>query len=510
MGAGMSYKALVAAVVFAALCPFSATYAAPPTVTIDSGALSGAEKDGVVSYLGVPYAAPPIGDLRWRAPQAVKAWRGVRQASEFGPVCRQTADWIKLPQSEDCLTLNVWAPAGRAAKPYPVLVWIHGGAFANGHGGEWGPDGGKSLVQKGVILVSINYRLGVFGFFAHPELSAEAPDHASGNQGFRDQIAALQWVRRNIAAFGGDPGRVTIAGSSAGGSSVAALTVSPLAKGLFQRGIAESGVFGPPPARAIVEAAATALGQTLAAPHLSDLRKLSAEDLLKQSWRPTPNLDGAVFTELPQQSFAAGRQKTPMLLGWNADEGLDLAPAVFGGKIVAVADYERQLQKLFGPQIPPSILAQYPGETDTQATESARRLVTDFIGLQHFGWATMQQRAGGSPAYLYYYLHSPAEPPTSQPCYYGCKAGHSSEIRFAFGQLWREARAWSTEDLALQEQMLGYWTNFVKTGDPNGPGLPEWPMFDGRPDTVQRLGSPTEIKERGGFPDFRQSLDMAQ
>ncbi|SFK05006.1 para-nitrobenzyl esterase [Caulobacter sp. UNC279MFTsu5.1] len=506
----MPLRTLAMALLFAAIGLSSAAHAASPTVTIDSGALSGAEKDGVMSYLGIPYVAPPIGDLRWRAPQPVKAWRGVRQATEFGPVCRQTADWIKLPQSEDCVTLNVWAPARKAARPYPVLIWIHGGAFANGHGGEWGPDGGKSLVQKGVILVSINYRLGVFGFFAHPELSAEAPDHASGNQGFRDQVAALQWVRRNIAAFGGDSGRVTIAGSSAGGSSVAALTVSPLAKGLFQRGIAESGVVGPLPTKATAETAGTALGQALATPHLSDLRKLGAEDLLKQSWRSAPNLDGVVFTEQPQQSFAAGRQnKTPMLLGWNADEGLDLAPAAFGAKIVAAADYERQLQKLFGPQIPPLILAQYPGKTDAQATESTQRLVTDFIGLRHFGWATMQQKAGGPPAYLYYYVHSPAEPSADQPCYYGCKAGHTSEIRFAYGQLWREARRWNADDLALQEQMLGYWTNFVKTGDPNGPGLPKWPMFDGKPDTAQRLGSPTEIRERGAFPDFRQSLDLA-
>ena len=154
----MPLRTLAMALLFAAIGLSSAAHAASSTVTIDSGALSGAEKDGVTSYLGIPYVAPPIGDLRWRAPQPVKAWRGVRQATEFGPVCRQTADWIKLPQSEDCLTLNVWAPARKAARPYPVLIWIHGGAFANGHGGEWGPDGGKSLVQKGVILVSINYR----------------------------------------------------------------------------------------------------------------------------------------------------------------------------------------------------------------------------------------------------------------------------------------------------------------------------------------------------------------
>ena len=240
----MSHKAVALAVLLAAASGAAGAQPAPPTVKIDSGKLAGTEKDGMKTFLGIPYAAPPVGPLRWKAPQPAKAWQGIRQATAFGPVCPQIAAWVKMPRSEDCLTLNVWAPVSKAGKPYPVMVYIHGGALANGHGSEWGPEGGKSIVQKGVILVSINYRLGVLGFFAHPELAAESPDHAAGNQGFRDQIAALQWVKRNIAAFGGDPNRITIAGESAGGSSVAALTVSPLAKGLFQRAIAESGVIG--------------------------------------------------------------------------------------------------------------------------------------------------------------------------------------------------------------------------------------------------------------------------
>ena len=340
---------------------------AAPIVTIDSGKLAGNEKDGVMSFLGIPYAAPPTGDLRWQAPQPAKAWQDTRQATEFGPVCRQTAEWVKLPQSEDCLTLNVWAPVGKAGRPYPVLVWIHGGGLNSGHGSEWGPEGGRSIVQKGVILVSINYRLGMFGFFAHPELSADAPDHAAGNQGFRDQIAALHWVQRNIAAFGGDPHNVTIAGESAGASSVSALTVSPLASGLFQRGIAESGVTGPLPPAATAENLGRALGEALKAPHLGDLRKLGADDLLKQKWQVMPYLDGAVFTEQPQQSFAAGHQnKVPLLLGWNADEGVDLAPDLFGTKDITAANYESLLQKPFGPQPPSFVLTLYPGKTDAE------------------------------------------------------------------------------------------------------------------------------------------------
>ena len=323
----MSHKAVAVAALVAVFSVAAGAQPAAPTITIDSGKLAGNQRDGMMSFLGIPYAAPPTGDLRWRAPQPVKTWQGTRQATEFGPVCRQTADWVKAPQSEDCLTLNVWAPVKKASKPYAVLVSIHGGGLFSGYGSQWGPEGGKSIVQNGMILVSMNYRLGVFGFFAHPELSADASDHASGNQGFRDQIAALQWIKHNIAAFGGDPDRITIAGESSGGDSVTALTVSPLAKGLFQRGIAESGVLDPLTAKAPAERFGTEFGEALKAPHLGDLRKLSAEDLLKQNWRPTPNLDGAVFSEQPQQSFAAGNQnKVPVLLGWNADEGVDGAP----------------------------------------------------------------------------------------------------------------------------------------------------------------------------------------
>ena len=464
----------------------------------------------MVSFLGIPYAAPPIGDLRWRAPQPAKPWQGIRQATQFSPVCPQIAAWVKMPQSEDCLALNVWAPAHKAARPYPVLVYIHGGALMNGHGSEWGPDGARSVVQKGVIFVSINYRLGVLGFFPHPELSAESPDHAGGNQGFRDQIAALQWVKRNIRAFGGDPDNVTIAGESAGGSSVAALIVSPMAKGLFQHAISESGVIGGLMPKDVAEKSAKDRADTLKAPHLADLRKLSVEDLLKQGGGATVDVDGAVFTEQPDRSFAEGHQnKVPWLLGWNADEGVDLAPdSPLGAKDITAANYESRLQRVFGPQIPPFVLASYPGKTDAQALASAQKLITDMIGLSHFGAATMQQKTKTQPVYLYHYLHTPAEPTVDNPCYYGCKAGHTSEIRFAYGQLSRETRAWTKDDLALQEQMLSYWTNFAKTGDPNGGALPKWPVFDGTPATVQRLGSASEIQERGNFPDFRPYLAM--
>jgi para-nitrobenzyl esterase len=506
-------RTFLRAIVLAAAFATGATaQTATPLVTIDSGKLKGVEENGMVRFLGIPYAAPPVGDLRWRAPQSVKPWEGVRPATDFGPACRQTADWVKDPQSEDCLSLNVYAPAKNAAKPYPVLVWIHGGGLNSGHGSEWGPMGANNVLQKGVILVSINYRLGIFGFFAHPELSAEAPDHASGNQGFRDQIAALLWVKRNIAAFGGDPNNVTIAGCSAGGSSVATLTISPMAKNLFQRGISESGVasFVPPMAEAEkfdADAAAKAFG----AQHIADLRKISANDLLKKDWVTFPIKDGVVLPEQPRDSFAAGHQnKVPVLLGWNADEGVDLTSAFFGTNDVNAANYESLLRKGLAPDVVPVILANYPGKTDTQAKASIQRLVTDMIGLQHFGWAVMQQKTKTEPVFLYHYVHSPAEAPKDNPCTYGCKAGHSAEIRFAYNKLFEEQRNWTDDDKTLASQMLSYWTNFAKTGDPNGEALPKWPAFDGTPESVKRLGSESEIKAREQFTDFRPYLSMIQ
>lgn len=485
---------------------------ATPEVTVDSGMLRGVEENGMVRFLGVPYAAPPVGELRWKAPQPVKPWEGVRDATQFGAACRQTSNWVKDKQSEDCLFLNITAPSTKSAKPYPVMVWIHGGGLNGGTGSEWGPQGGKALTEKGVILVRINYRLGIFGFFSHPELSAEAADHTSGNQGFRDQIAALQWVKRNIAKFGGDPHNVTIAGCSAGGTSVAALTVSPLAKGLFQRGISESGVFSGAAPKALAEKAGSDVGVSLNAPTLADLRKLDGDELLKQNARMMPSIDGVVFPETPQQSFASGHQnKVPVLLGWNAEEGADVAWDILGTRDITAANYESLLQtRFFGPHIPPFILSTYPGKSDDEAKASAQRLITDLIGLQHYGWAVMQEKTKTEPVYLYHYIHWPAEPPTNAPCGYGCKAGHSAEIRFAYGMLWPGERDWTAEDLALQAQMLGYWTNFAKTGNPNGEGVPDWKAFDGTSETVMRLGSESEIKKRGNFPDFRQYLWLLQ
>ncbi|GAA0552934.1 para-nitrobenzyl esterase [Rhizomicrobium palustre] len=475
------------------------------SITIDSGTLAGSETDGVQRFFGIPYAAAPVGDLRWQAPQPVKPWQGIRQATEFGPVCRQIVNWIKEPQSEDCLTLNVWAP--KKPGKYPVMVWIHGGGFFGGSGSQWGKEGGNSVVKKDVILVTLNYRLGVFGFFAHPELSAEAADHASGNQGLRDQIAALKWVQKNIAAFGGDPARVTIAGQSAGGGSVSLLTLSPQAKGLFQRAIVESGAAGDMFALAEAEKRGSEFLRQQKLEHIAEARKIDADTLIHQPWGPTVHLDNSVLPENPRASYIAGRwNHVPMLLGWNADEGFDLAAETLHTNSFSAANHAAVIGSVFGGSAPAIILQAYPGKTDADAQSSTYRFVTDIMGFTHYRWANWQAQTKSEPAYLYFFVHSPAEPKT--PCTYGCKAGHGAEIRFAFDQLFLEPRAWTADDRKVADQMLSYWTNFAKTGNPNSETTPTWKAFDGTPETVLRIGSDAEVKARGNFTDFRPYLQM--
>lgn len=476
-------------------------------VQVSGGSIVGAEDAGVRSFLGVPYAAAPVGALRWRAPQPVVSWTGVKDARAFSPVCRQTVPWVSGPQSEDCLYLNVWAPKG--AKNLPVMVWIHGGGFFGGSGSMQGFDGAR-LTKQGVIVVTLNYRLGVFGFFAHPELTAESPDKASGNQGLQDQIAALRWVKANISALGGDPRRVTIMGESAGSISVAVLVASPQAKGLFQRAIAESGNDAPPfdPSedapfdRAPAEAAGEAFARGMGAAHLADLRAMDADTLIRQPWSPQIIVDSYVLREDMTATYRNHRQNdVPILVGWNADEGKDLAPEILATDAFTAANHRELLKHLLGFRPTPSVLATYPAETDAQARASINQVVTDWWGWRMWRWAKLQAQSGGSRPYLYYFVHTPTEPTT--PCGYGCKAGHGAEIRYVFDHLDQDPRPWSEEDRQLARDMVAYWTNFAKTGDPNGPGLRPWPAFDGADASVFRIGNDAERNQRGALPDFK-------
>lgn len=492
----------IATLALLALAP--ATHAKP--VRVDGGLVEGTVKAGLRLWQGIPYAAPPVGDLRWRAPQPVVSWTGVRPATAFSPACRQTATWITMPQSEDCLYLNVWAPEAPKGTKLPVMVWIHGGGYYGGTAAQPLFDGAH-IARHGVIVVTLNYRLGVFGFFSHPELAAEGK--VDGNQGLLDQIAALRWVKRNIAAFGGDPDRVTVFGESAGSESVAILTTSPLAKGLFQRTIGESGNMAMPIdgrddkafGKAAAEADGVALGKALNAPHLADLRKLDTETLIKQPWSPGAIVDGyLVPTDMTAAYKAAQPSRVPLLVGWNADEGKDLAPEILGTSDFSLARYPALVAQLLGHAPSRALLDAYPAKTDAAAKAMLFKLTTDYWSWRIWKWAGLHTAAHSGPTYVYDFVHIPAEPAT--PCGYGCGAGHGAEIPYVFDQLAQDPRAWNPDDHMMAERLVTYWTNFAKTGNPNGHDLPQWKTFDGSDASVIRLGSDTEVKAAPLLPDY--------
>jgi len=464
-----------------------------PQVRIHTGALQGVTdaSSGVVAYKGIPYAQPPVGDLRWRAPAPAIGWDGVRDAREFGHACLQPPPQpaslyygSMASSSEDCLTLNVWAPS--KARRLPVMVWIHGGSLVGGSSSESMYDGVK-LAKQGVVFVSINYRLGLLGYLAHPALSAESPKHVSGNYGLLDQIAALRWVRDNIAAFGGDPKQVTIAGESAGGLSVIALVASPVTRGLFVRAIVQSGYmpsyralhqesFGLPSAEAGGTALATAAGVSTAAElRAADLAALFQAGL-KTGWAPEPVIDGVVLERQLAETFARGEQaKVPVLAGFNEGEIrslLFLMPKAPDSHSAYVADVQRR----FGAKAA-DYLAVYPG-VDPKADVMAS--IRD--GLYGFAaqYLVRQQAAAGQLAYLYFFRHStPAERDRDLAAF------HASELPYVFGQIgpnavlgpnWPRPPLTSSES-QLSEAMMSYWTSFVRDGVPKAPGNPPWPRF---------------------------------
>jgi len=466
-------------------------------VRTDAGAVEGATNaDGVRAFLGIPYAAPPVGALRWQAPQAVAPWTGVKQATAFGARCMQGPifnDMIFRDQlSEDCLYLNVWAPAG-AAK-LPVMVWIYGGGFQAGSASEPRQDGSK-LATRGVIVVSMNYRLGVFGFLAHPDLTKEASSHASGNYGLLDQIAALQWVKKNIAAFGGDPDNVTIFGESAGSLSVSVLMASPLAKGLFEKAIGESGAYlagpsGPlvPKRLAAAEAQGQKFAQALGADSLAALRAKSADDVLKAAlaggagaWF-SPDIDGYVLPDDPYTIFTGGQQQhVPLLAGWNLGEAR--AAVTLAKDKVTAETFTKQTRERY-KDAADAVLKVYPATNDAEAVESAAALAGDmFIGYGTWKWLDVHLATGSSPVYRYSFDRDrpiPLDTKVNGVAVTAKDIGarHAGEIEYVFGTLSSDTKApWEPVDTTISEQMMSYWTNFAKTGTPNGTGLPEWPAY---------------------------------
>ena len=463
-------------------------------VKVSGGEIVGSRLGTLTTYLGVPFAAPPVGDLRWRAPQPVVPWTGVKEARSFSPACAQTAVWITTPKSEDCLYLNIWAP--EKARKLPVIVWIHGGGYYGGTGAQPRYDG-ANLAKRGAVIVTVNYRLGILGFFAHPELTAESPDRASGNQGILDQIAALRWVKNNIAAFGGDADRVTIMGESAGAISVAILTASPLAKGLFQRAIAESGsdIFDSQDGLKGAEAQGAALGEAVGAHHLADLRGMSVEALHKSAWSPRAMVDGHVLREdLPTAYRNHRHNDVPFLAGRNADEGRDLAPEILGTGDFTVANHAALIGKMLGYAPSAALLTAYPATTNAQAQASVYQLTSDWWGWRTWYWSGLQAKHGRSKPYVYFFAHRPTAPLT--PCGYGCGAGHGAELPYVFDNIDQDRRPWSKADRQLSTRLADTWVNFARTGNPNGKGLPAWPAFDGSNATILRIGDDDRL------PDF--------
>ena len=462
--------------------------AVPDTVKVDTGRVKGAANNGVTAFKGIPFAAPPVGPLRWKAPQPVPAWKGVRKAVKFGPRCMQGDIYHDMVfrdngPSEDCLYLNVWTPAPSAAAHLPVMVWVYGGGFAAGGTSEPRQDG-ENLAKKGVVVVSMNYRLGVFGFFAQAELATESGHDSSGNYGLLDQVAALQWVHNNIASFGGDPGKVTIFGESAGSFSVSALMASPVAQGLFHRAAGESGAFFStvlalkPLSES--EAADAKFAESVGAHSLAGLRAIPAAKLLaaalkEDDIRFAPNVDGYFLPQTVREIFASGKQShVPLMAGWNRDEGS--YRIIFGKDAPTAANFVAYARKHV-PEKTDEFLKLYPGSTDEQAKRSAQDLAGDqFIAFGTWKWLEMQGATGGSQLFRYEFDDAPPVPAKGDEAPRG--AYHSAEIEFVFGTLAYHKLPWRPEDKALSDLTSTYWSNFAKNGDPNGAGLPEWPAYN--------------------------------
>jgi para-nitrobenzyl esterase len=501
----------------------AAAVAAAPVVQTEGGALRGAIQDGVVAYKGVPYAAAPVGDLRWRPPQPVRPWPVTRDATALAPDCMQGAmpgPPPRHPRAEDCLFLNVWRPTG-AGRKLPVMVWIHGGAFTNG--GSSSPETfGDQMAKRGVVFVTFNYRLGRLGFFGHPALSREHPQELKVNYGLMDQVAALEWVRRNIDDFGGDPRNVTVVGESAGGISVNALLSSPRGKGLFDKAIVQSGggrsflagrrrAGGDLPGAPSAETLGVQFAQTLGVtgedgPALAVLRAKSAQQITgdlsmatlaffpARAYFAGPVIDGRLLAEPAEAVFARGGQhRVPLIVGaTDGDLSLDAAPT----KDAAFAP--------FGPDAAAARAAYDPdGAADLKALNAAIGADRNMIEPARFVARAMAAR--GAPTYAFRFAYVPG--PRRGKSQFG--AEHASDVAFAFDQLRSQyGEQATTEDEVVADTMAEYWTNFAKRGAPNGAGLPEWPAITRSAEPLLVFRADGRIL--AGDDPFRARLDVTE
>lgn len=466
-----------------------------PQVKISNGTLQGTfdPSTGIKSFKGIPYAQPPVGGLRWKEPQPPANWDGIRNADHFSHMPMQKRVYSDMifradTMSEDCLYLNVWAPAKASGKKLPVLVYFYGGGFSAGDGSESRYDG-ESMAQKGIVTLTVNYRLGIFGFFAHPELTQESANHASGNYGLMDMSAALRWVQANISAFGGDPARVTIAGESAGSIAVCALMASPLSKGLIAGAIGESGGMIKPTLPPVSLADGEKMGASFAekanAKSLADLRAIPAAQLLDISSKPgnyrlSATVDGYFLPKSPVEIFAAGEEAhVPLLVGWNSAE---VPYQTFtGGDLPTPENYAKKVKQQF-PDNADEVLKLYPGNTQDEVIKSATALASDrFIAYSTWKWADLQAKTGEHSVYRYLFscprprmINEEKKPDNKLPPPM-VGASHASEIEFAMGNLsFDKVFAWTPDDYKASTTMENYFANFIKSGNPNGKGLPNW------------------------------------
>jgi para-nitrobenzyl esterase len=499
-----------------AACALCAT--AQTRIKTPLGTLEGTESSGIRIFRGVPFAQPPIGPLRFAPPLQVVPWDGVRSAAQFGPRCMQLPlfgdmNFRSAGMSEDCLYLNIWTPAGSATQQLPVLVYFFGGGFQAGDGSEPRYDG-ESMARKGIVAITISYRLGVFGFLAHPELTAESPNHASGNSALLDQSQALRWVKANIAAFGGDPNLITIAGESAGSFAVSAQMASPLSRQLIARAIGESGsTLSTTTPLKDAEASGVKFAESLGVSSLKELRALPAQQILDAVAKPgAPRfavcVDGYFFPEPPGAIYAAGKQAhVPLLAGWNSEE--QGARSVLGREQPTLANFKAAVERLYKDHAP-EILKVYAPANENQVEDVARSLASDrFIAFGTWKWLDVAARTGGQPVYRYYFEHAR---PQMTPEFAGATANlaggvtrnsdtpasarprpkgavHSAEIEYAMGNLGgNKVYAWEPDDFKVSRVMQDYFANFIKTGNPNASGLPQWPAIQGgKPSQVMHI-----------------------
>jgi para-nitrobenzyl esterase len=482
-----------------------------PTVKTINGKLEGTNESGLAVFRGVPYAAPPIDNLRWREPQPVKNWSGVRMADKFGPRAMQLnvfgdMNFRSNGMSEDCLYLNVWTPSKTGKEKLPVLVYFYGGGFIAGDGSEPRYDG-EAMARRGIVAITVNYRLGVFGFFSYPELAKESPHHAAGNYGLLDQAAALKWVQQNIAAFGGDPKKITIAGESAGSFSVSAQMASPLSRNIIAGAIGESGsLLGLMPTATLQQAekAGTSFANGIDKKSLADLRAMPAEDLLNATknlgYGTFPvDVDGYFFPKSPLEIFKEGQQAhVPLLVGWNSTEMN--YHMILGANEPTLENYTKAVQKLYGDNAEEALKV-YGADNNDEVIQAATGLASDrFIAFSTWKWSDVQSKTGIKPVFRYLFARprpamraemgnavanlaggitkdtSAVKAPVAPPA---AGAVHSAEIEYALGNLpSNRVYDWQTEDYQVSTIMQNLFANFIKTGNPNGLGVPTWPAVN--------------------------------